>query len=87
MFKIEDLKVEGHTNQEIPQPKPSDANGLYPTVLCLVYGNLDTGFGYGIREWSVLDESFSTDDGDDYGFDLKDVERWWYWEDILNILN
>lgn len=87
MFKIEDLKVEGHTNQEIPQPKPSDANSLYPTVLCLVYGNLDTGFGYGIREWSVLDENFSTDDGDDYGFDLKDVERWWYWEDILNILN
>ena len=86
MFKMEDLKVEGHTNQEVPQPNSSDTS-LYPTVLCLVYGKLDTGFGYGIREWSVLDENFSTDDGDDYGFDLKDVERWWYWEDILNILN
>ena len=31
MFKIEDLKVKGHTNQEAPQPNPSDTS-LYPTL-------------------------------------------------------
>lgn len=86
MFEVEKLKIEGHTNQEVPQPSDEEKDSIYPTVLCLVYGKLDTGFGYGIREWSVYDQNFSTDDGDDYGFDLSDVERWWYWKDVKNVL-
>lgn len=80
------MKIKAHTNQEIPQATESEMDSNYPTVECLVYGLLDTGYGYGIREWSVLDGNFSNAECDDYGFEMSAVEKWWYWRDIKDVL-
>lgn len=85
MIKNEDFKIKGYTNKETPVMYQTGGEN-YPVIECLVYGKLDTGFGYGIREWSVIDGNFSDADNDDYGFDLSAVERWWYWDEIKAIL-
>lgn len=85
MFEKGNLKIEGYTNNEMPIMHQTGSE-TYPVIECLVYGDLDTGYGYGIREWSVMDGNFSNADNDDYGFEMSAVERWWYWDEIKEIL-
>lgn len=68
---------------EEPKPYGDYENDCYPQIPCLVYGQLSTGTGYGVRYWNAIEKCWDDEECDDYECDKDAVEEWAYIDDLL----
>lgn len=68
---------------EEPKPYGDYENDCYPQIPCLVYGELSTGTGYGVRYWNAIERCWDDEECDDYECDKDAVEEWAYIDDLL----
>ena len=63
------------TKDEVPQAHGEYENEHYPQIPCLVYGELSTGIGYGVRYWNVTEQCWDDEECDDYELSLIHISE------------
>ena len=71
------------TKDEVPQAHEEYENEHYPQIPCLVYGELSTGIGYGVRYWNVTEQCWDDEECDDYECSKDAIEEWAYLDDLM----
>lgn len=71
------------TKDEVPQAHGEYENEHYPQIPCLVYGELSTGTGYGVRYWNVTEQCWDDEECDDYECSKDAIEEWAYLDDLI----
>ena len=74
------------TSEEVPKIEGTSEEGYdYPEVCCLFAGGrmANTPSGIGIRYWNVTEQSWDTEDEDDYDCDKEGYPYWAYADPIL----
>lgn len=68
---------------EEPQVYGDYENDNYPQIPCLVYGEISTGYGYGVRYWNCIEKVWDDEGCDDYECDKSEIEKWAYIDDLI----
>lgn len=71
------------TKDEVPQAHGEYEKEHYPQIPCLVYGELSTGIGYGVRYWNVTEQCWDDEECDDYECSKDAIEEWAYLDDLM----